>query len=143
MPTQLTRGRLPRRGRRRSERNLRNSDLLLGREIEAPAENPFQQRSLAGGGPQLELTVAVRTEPEPEPATGQFHTDGVDHLSPSPVERGSETQDHGQLDDTIPPLWRQRTEWLVRRLRVATAAVDRKSTRLNSSHLVISYAVFC
>src|SRR5205807_9449214 len=26
---------------------------------------------------------------------------------------------------------------------VATAAEDRKSTRLNSSHLVISYAVFC
>src|SRR5688500_20299827 len=25
----------------------------------------------------------------------------------------------------------------------ASAAVDRKSTRLNSSHLVISYAVFC
>src|SRR5256885_7124683 len=25
----------------------------------------------------------------------------------------------------------------------ANAAVDRKSTRLNSSHLVISYAVFC
>src|SRR5256885_3509014 len=29
------------------------------------------------------------------------------------------------------------------RLRVPTSAVDRKSTRLNSSHLVISYAVFC
>src|SRR5256885_12878605 len=27
--------------------------------------------------------------------------------------------------------------------RHAAAAVDRKSTRLNSSHLVISYAVFC
>src|SRR5256885_6812664 len=27
--------------------------------------------------------------------------------------------------------------------RVCVAAVDRKSTRLNSSHLVISYAVFC
>src|SRR5256885_2663974 len=26
---------------------------------------------------------------------------------------------------------------------VAPASVDRKSTRLNSSHLVISYAVFC
>src|SRR3989454_7099392 len=26
---------------------------------------------------------------------------------------------------------------------VAAGAVDRKSTRLNSSHLVISYAVFC
>src|SRR5688500_19546462 len=28
-------------------------------------------------------------------------------------------------------------------LALALAAVDRKSTRLNSSHLVISYAVFC
>src|SRR2546426_3440291 len=27
--------------------------------------------------------------------------------------------------------------------RLALAPVDRKSTRLNSSHLVISYAVFC
>src|SRR5256885_11107854 len=31
----------------------------------------------------------------------------------------------------------------VLRLRVEAPAVDRKSTRLNSSHLVISYAVFC
>src|SRR5256885_13128415 len=30
-----------------------------------------------------------------------------------------------------------------RRLAVAAAGIDRKSTRLNSSHLVISYAVFC
>src|SRR5256885_2859909 len=29
------------------------------------------------------------------------------------------------------------------RRRTARAAADRKSTRLNSSHLVISYAVFC
>src|SRR5205807_8455730 len=28
-------------------------------------------------------------------------------------------------------------------VQVETGAVDRKSTRLNSSHLVISYAVFC
>src|SRR5256885_9656634 len=28
-------------------------------------------------------------------------------------------------------------------LAIAPALVDRKSTRLNSSHLVISYAVFC
>src|SRR2546426_9011869 len=39
---------------------------------------------------------------------------------------------HGQLDHHLP---RARA----RRL----APVDRKSTRLNSSHLVISYAVFC
>src|SRR5205807_6736912 len=30
-----------------------------------------------------------------------------------------------------------------RHLCVAAASADRKSTRLNSSHLVISYAVFC
>src|SRR6202035_923890 len=28
-------------------------------------------------------------------------------------------------------------------MRLASSATDRKSTRLNSSHLVISYAVFC
>src|SRR5256885_9494120 len=28
-------------------------------------------------------------------------------------------------------------------IRDATSSIDRKSTRLNSSHLVISYAVFC
>src|SRR5256885_3649692 len=32
---------------------------------------------------------------------------------------------------------------VVRGREFAFAAVDRKSTRLNSSHLVISYAVFC
>src|SRR5256885_8849919 len=31
----------------------------------------------------------------------------------------------------------------VRQARVGTRPLDRKSTRLNSSHLVISYAVFC
>src|SRR3712207_7447166 len=31
----------------------------------------------------------------------------------------------------------------VRGLRLGAAAVDRKSTRLNSSHANISYAVFC
>src|SRR5256885_12135698 len=33
-----------------------------------------------------------------------------------------------------------RTTWLV---RILALPLDRKSTRLNSSHLVISYAVFC
>src|SRR2546426_2091017 len=31
----------------------------------------------------------------------------------------------------------------IRRIAYGTVAIDRKSTRLNSSHLVISYAVFC
>src|SRR5256885_10905748 len=32
---------------------------------------------------------------------------------------------------------------VARALAIASAGIDRKSTRLNSSHLVISYAVFC
>src|SRR5438034_1560588 len=38
---------------------------------------------------------------------------------------------------------RQAMERLERRARVGVEAEDRKSTRLNSSHTVISYAVFC
>src|SRR5438034_3599871 len=38
----------------------------------------------------------------------------------------------------------QRARWANRRrANRATPSVDRKSTRLNSSHTVISYAVFC
>src|SRR2546426_5548422 len=37
----------------------------------------------------------------------------------------------------------QRAFWLRDRVRGGQKARDRKSTRLNSSHLVISYAVFC
>src|SRR5256885_2157827 len=40
------------------------------------------------------------------------------------------------------PLVSYRRQWLLSALMV-TAAADRKSTRLDSSHLVISYAVFC
>src|SRR2546426_7223472 len=38
---------------------------------------------------------------------------------------------------------RQQSEEAVRQAEAALAQADRKSTRLNSSHLVISYAVFC
>src|SRR5256885_2473902 len=37
----------------------------------------------------------------------------------------------------------QETHKLVQTLAKKTGETDRKSTRLNSSHLVISYAVFC
>src|SRR5436190_16777553 len=36
-----------------------------------------------------------------------------------------------------------RHEWKSKWSRNASQALDRKSTRLNSSHTVISYAVFC
>src|SRR2546426_3011918 len=41
----------------------------------------------------------------------------------------------------------ERRDWILHdisaRLPITTTSRDRKSTRLNSSHLVISYAVFC
>src|SRR3712207_8135023 len=40
-------------------------------------------------------------------------------------------------------LTRQETRHLLDQLKEVNAAVDRKSTRLNSSHANISYAVFC
>src|SRR5205807_9280529 len=47
--------------------------------------------------------------------------------------------EHGVLDCGLTG-----RDWVVESgLDVVTAAEDRKSTRLNSSHLVISYAVFC
>src|SRR5438874_4090120 len=34
-------------------------------------------------------------------------------------------------------------QWMSRRQNAASGSLDRKSTRLNSSHVEISYAVFC
>src|SRR5256885_8404714 len=48
--------------------------------------------------------------------------------------RGERSPDHGRRAADLP---RRRTAAAWR------ACADRKSTRLNSSHLVISYAVFC
>src|SRR5256885_2618508 len=42
-----------------------------------------------------------------------------------------------------PRAWRRPSNWHSCAARGATSSRDRKSTRLNSSHLVISYAVFC
>src|SRR5205807_7759002 len=56
--------------------------------------------------------------------------------------RGEETQQLAALASGLA----QSTESSViggDRLSLAGATIDRKSTRLNSSHLVISYAVFC
>src|SRR5205807_3501026 len=39
--------------------------------------------------------------------------------------------------------WDPQVRFFARRYQVITYNADRKSTRLNSSHLVISYAVFC
>src|SRR5438034_7304750 len=58
---------------------------------------------------------------------------------------------HDALPISAAQRWKCHSEWKHRRTRwlilgdagSATAGEDRKSTRLNSSHTVISYAVFC
>src|SRR5256885_10556946 len=55
-----------------------------------------------------------------------------------PTHRGSRTTRHGSPDITT-----TRWAWTPRSRTSTSAPRDRKSTRLNSSHLVISYAVFC
>src|ERR1039457_2115252 len=58
--------------------------------------------------------------------------------------RGFERTYHGARMKVICILCgRGRLNWKKRRTGVNSHKIDRKSTRLNSSHLVISYAVFC
>src|SRR2546426_7647542 len=47
------------------------------------------------------------------------------------------------IDDEVSAFPRHRSVGEFRTLSVSRKLPDRKSTRLNSSHLVISYAVFC
>src|SRR3989454_7762609 len=66
------------------------------------------------------------------------------HLSFTVPSLCAEALRSGQADIAIiPAIEYQRMEGVVALPAMAIAGRDRKSTRLNSSHLVISYAVFC
>src|SRR5690606_39805253 len=71
---------------------------------------------------------------------GRFATDEVPH----PVEKGGQAPEEDTHYELTPP-----APLSARALRIRAASVssssrpDRKSTRLNSSHVKISYAVFC
>src|SRR5207249_11349333 len=57
---------------------------------------------------------------------------------------GSEQQIHAAIEDVAEILGDERAHLLgLAVIRVIVARRDRKSTRLNSSHVSISYAVFC
>src|SRR5437773_11538631 len=62
-----------------------------------------------------------------------FPTRRSSDLTPRPKRNNHETNHSGRCPDRL----------LVRRLARGGQAGDRKSTRLNSSHITISYAVFC
>src|SRR5205807_7144802 len=57
--------------------------------------------------------------------------------------RLSSQQTIGLIDDSSSPKRGSKTPGVQRQWCGHLGKVDRKSTRLNSSHLVISYAVFC
>src|SRR2546426_5176894 len=61
---------------------------------------------------------------------------GGDRAAPAPAPGGT-------LRRGVRPAALRRDEHVLRGTGGAQHAGDRKSTRLNSSHLVISYAVFC
>src|ERR1039457_3627609 len=71
------------------------------------------------------------TEPREVPGSAYFGS-----YSPVTLERlrFDQSGDYSRLDYAM-QTWKDHGHWIDRR--------DRKSTRLNSSHLVISYAVFC
>src|SRR2546422_1417784 len=56
---------------------------------------------------------------------------------------GELRRDEGRFRRALRPLDQRRAESRPRRRRSPQGSLDRKSTRLNSSHGYISYAVFC
>src|SRR2546426_9273065 len=67
------------------------------------------------------------------------------HVAPPPLQLGGHARKRRQDAAVLAGVVRRRRGRDPRRTRAQLRAVrpDRKSTRLNSSHLVISYAVFC
>src|SRR5207244_9133775 len=62
------------------------------------------------------------------------------------LNKGVQSYKNGKYEDAIDHFQRAvsfDSGLIVARLYLATAYADRKSTRLNSSHQIISYAVFC
>src|SRR5436190_15506787 len=89
-------------------------------------ENDFVLRgAIAGRQPGIHLNDTGHAQAER--LAHELHREGIERIYSSPLERCRET-----------------AEPLARRIGVKIEpAEDRKSTRLNSSHTVISYAVFC
>src|SRR5205814_10668657 len=98
-------------------------------------------------------SLLLRRLPRPRPFTLFPYT--TLFRSPALIGRGSERSDHccGDMPKLIDPIIHLRGVMDIRSLQKplkekyrrdpSSSRIDRKSTRLNSSHLGISYAVFC
>src|SRR2546426_3727696 len=68
----------------------------------------------------------------------------LQHREPSSGDSPPTRSGHGSATTYPPPIgWTRVDEREAGEQSPMTFTADRKSTRLNSSHLVISYAVFC
>src|SRR5437588_5227542 len=81
-----------------------------------------------------------RSPSEPSAASDRFLA--VDRPARRTAQRSSRSRSHLRNEGLASLGW-LRDEAEAASLEIALEARDRKSTRLNSSHTVISYAVFC
>src|SRR2546426_2284439 len=112
---------------------------------------PLRLETESRNGHGVEIAV-----PRPQPAECGRHVmsprcephEGDPAAQPPPGGYGNESAHTGDQEEAREASQRDRAEELGQRIsrqrcQHAHRRVDRKSTRLNSSHLVISYAVFC
>src|SRR5205814_6502674 len=92
--------------------------------------------------PHLPYTTLSRSSPSASRTTSRRSCPGDRAWSARPVERDKGEFGGGHLDPPAAAL-AQYPDLDAQRHRTAPEPEDRKSTRLNSSHLGISYAVFC
>src|SRR5256885_11868951 len=104
-----------------------------------PTESPLRVQHRSPG------TTSKDSEPSPLTSLVSRSTNQSLHLG-SPEFREPVKTIHrpsgDQLGDEL-LAWSKDMRSALRTLSFSTSSTDRKSTRLNSSHLVISYAVFC
>src|SRR5690606_40759973 len=90
----------------------------------------------------LFLSLLIRPSPRSTrfPYTTLFRSAGIDREE---HRLGSLDRDVASVDDTHRAVRQAQAQRSIRLQTSKFAAQDRKSTRLNSSHVKISYAVFC
>src|SRR5256885_12169211 len=86
----------------------------------------------------------MKREFRPQANTFEYEVDGA-KAPPPPSKREMELDPSNSVDPNVPTnrITVQRYFRIIVHARSTALLIDRKSTRLNSSHLVISYAVFC
>src|SRR5439155_14674429 len=129
---------------------LERRDAVLSLRHQVHGQEPLRQRQLAGledGAADQAALVAAGAALEVQPLLAAelamptaLATRADEAVRPAPVANQGLTLLRGSV--AVEEL-RHRQASLVLHLALCRSSSDRKSTRLNSSHVAISYAVFC